>query len=324
MASTSALLHADQALAMASLASLSAPLLGIGQAVSASQYLCNAQRLVDQLLRGDVNERGMFATARHSDGSDRTDGYGRTDWQATGLIGGIRLPVEGMAASWGLALSRDKQRLGAGELDRSDRWQTQATAWWQHQGQRVQTSVLGSISQSEVRNQRQVRAGTLTEQLHSQRQDHSAQLRVDAGWRLAPAMQPYLAAGVLHLRQGRFDEASDTGLGLAADRQSRTLPFIEAGLRLQWQGERVRLGGTLSWQRLTGNRGLDYQAHFDGLDLASFRVQGPSMPGDRLRMGVNAHWQLSPTLWLHGELSSESASGKYRNDTARLGLDWRF
>ena len=324
MAGLQGILLADNTQAAASLASLSAPLLGMEHQASLADDLRQLSLLADQQHLHQHDERSMWAEGLYQQGSLSQPGYGSARWHSEGFQGGINLPSVRQDQHWGLGLSATEMSLRAPLGDRSRGRHVRAYAWWQGQWQHWQLSTIAGYGRSRVDNHRHVIAGQNSEMVSSRRRDGSALLRVDLGWKATPWLQPYLAAGLVRQDQGRFNEQSDFGLGLLAASQQRSLPFAETGLRFEHDAGKWQWRGTWGYQRLLDDRALDYTAAFDGAQQLAIDVAGLKLPAERWRLSLQGRWQLTRQLAIQGSVHGQLESGAGRDSGANLGLQWRF
>lgn len=321
---TSSLLLADNQLASTSLATLSAPLIGMEHRIGLDHDLRQMAQLADRKPDIDQQAPVVFANGIHQQGTLTQSGYGRGHWDMDGVQAGVHGPLGEDHHQWGLAASSVDMTLRAPLGDRSQASYLRAHAQWQGSWPLWQVTATAGYGRNRVENRRLVIAGQQQESVASRRRDKTAHLRVDAGWTGHHWLHPYLAAGVISHHQGGFDERSGLGLGLQARSQQRTLPFVETGLRAGLAHGRWQWRGTLAHQRLLGDRDLSYRASFDGADTIGFDVAGLALAQQRWRLHLQGRWQVSAQLHLQAGLHGEWQDADARQHGVDLGLEWRF
>ncbi|KRG78065.1 hypothetical protein ABB30_04895 [Stenotrophomonas ginsengisoli] len=324
VSATSSLMLADNQLAATSLATLSAPLLGMEHRVSLDQDLYQLGLLADRNAVDGLDQPALWMDGVYQAGDLNQPGYGTGHWHLDGFKAGIRAPIGDTSHSWGLGLSMLEMDMRAPGSDRSQAKYGRANLWWQGRWPQWQLSAVAGLGRNRVDNARQIIAGDNQEDLHSRRRDRSSQLRVDARWTAHAWLHPYLAAGLVQHRQGAFDERSGLGLGLRADAQRRDLPFAETGLRASRDAGRWQWSGTLAYQRLLGGRDLGYHAAFDGADAIAVDVAGLGMAAERWRLHLQGRWQVNEHLHVQAGAHGQWLSGNQYNHGLDLGLEWRF
>lgn len=318
------LLLADTTLAATSLATLSAPLLGMEHQVSLGNDLHLLSLLADQHAVRDAGQ-AMHLQGIHQEGRLSQPGYGTGRWHSDGFQAGAGFALgESGRQHWGLAVDSLQMRLRAPLADHSSARYTRAHLWWQWQNTDWQLGVIVGQGRSRVDNARQVIAGQLEETLHSRRRDSASHLRLDLGWQRRQWLHPYLAAGWIEQRQGRFDESSLLGLGLRAAATRRQLPFAETGLRASHASGPWDWSGSLAYQRLLGDRDLAYNASFDGLPGNGFSVAGLDLAAERWRLGLQVRRQIAQGLYWQAAAHTQMQSGSARESGIQLGLHWVF
>ena len=318
------LLRADTALASTSLATLSAPLLGMEHQVSLGNDLHLLSLLADQRATGDAGQ-AMHLQAIYQEGRLSQPGYGSGSWHTDGFQAGAGFALgDNGHHYWGLAVDNLQMRLRAPQADHSSARHTHAHLWWQWQAADWQLGVIAGHGRRRVDNTRRVIAGQLDETLHSRRRDRSSHLRLDLEWRQPQWLRPYLAAGWIEHKQGRFDENSRLGLGLRAAATSRHLPFAETGLRAGHTVGPWDWSGTLAYQRLLGDRDLAYNASFDGLTDNGFSVAGLDLAAERWRLGLQVRRQVTQKLSWQASAHTQRQAGSAQENGVQLGLHWAF
>jgi len=256
----------------------------------------------------DTLDMGRRTLASHFDGL--ADGTGRDGaWmiglgdahragsgagsQADGWMAGHdqRLPGGGVA---GLAFGETRGHIHFNGLsDRSRERQVQAQAWLGRQWGKAYA--LGRFGAGDWQRQvdRDLLVGGSRHGVHSDYAGGFSLLGMEAGYRLAGALVPYLGFEYARVTSDGFLERGASGFGLRSDANVATRSQAIAGLRGGREWGRFGLEGHLEWQQTLASDGLQRSVGFVGAEAWSpLAATDPASPGGVF--GVTARTRLTP------------------------------
>ncbi len=324
VAAAGRLMASDKATAELSLASLTGQVHGTVRAVGVQGALNTGNLLAQRVdaLKGDAQD-GVWIEANGTDGELARSGYATADYRQSGVTMGLDRNIGDAAV--GIALSSGRNRAEIDALGGSYKGDRLGVAVY-GRADFGPAYVSGSLAYEEVDvdTRREIVTGNASETVTAKREDASFHGRLEAGYQLGNGFSPFVAGGLIEHQQGAFAEDSQSGLGLAAGKDSATVGYADLGLRYFGTSGAFSYGGLIAGRTLlTGDR-ANFRGWFTGAPEASFIVAGQAIPSDALRIGGNASFRAANGWEWFGSIGGERASGQSDNVFGSLGVKVSF
>ena len=311
------LLLSDTNTAASSLSTLPGSILGSTRTAQINSSLTHMSQMADHIAYS-IDERSVWGQHDGANGSVKRAGYANTNWDRSGVTGGVDLPYDW--GTIGAVLSAGKTNVSMqGDRVKSD--DLTVSVWAHKEFKNVYANALVSATHSKTDANRTIFTGTSVDALSSSRKDKSIQTRVEVG--LNTFVAPFVAVGAVSNTQGSFSE-KDSALGLTASSATVTTPFAEAGVRFLKEYDHWYYSGALAYQHLLSGRDLNYNAAFVGMETTTFNVSAPDLANNRFRGVVSGGYKFNTGLSVYGQIGSETASKQKTNMSGELGLRWMF
>lgn len=325
VAAGAALLAADDTTAAASLASLTGQIHGTQRSLAVQTGLNDVTSAADRLPALKSTDGPTFwAQADGTDGDLSRDGYYKASYDTRGATIGVDAPLGASGTIMGASLTSSRTKGNISEAAsrlKSDR--TAAAAYvYQPLGQSYVSGVI-SYSQTDVDTNRQIVAGAMREVVATSRDDSALAVRIEAGYNAA-GIAPFIAVGALRYHQGAFAERAGLGLGLVAEGDTVTTQFGEVGVRHRFQQGAWAFDSGVAYRSVFGGRNTSFDAAFNGLDATAFTVAGQNVVKDNVRVFFGAHYNVTSSLALYGNLTAERGGSSQSNAAGNLGIRWAF
>lgn len=323
----------DEGSALSSLGSLAGEVHGTVRVQAIEQAQGDAAVLADRAfgLRRASQDQGAWAQVIGRNGTLKSDGYADADLQSGGVLAGADTVVgSGLRLGASLSSSRASGDLEgfAGDLDVR---RTGIGVYALAQGDSAYATFTAGLDRMTVETDRQINLGAAgLADVSSERRDRVQHARIEAGFEAVQGVVPYAALGGLRHRQGGFVEQGAGGAGIAADADSHTLSYAEAGVRLDRSTDAGgSWGGIVAGRWTLSGRDAGYTATFAGTWTGGvsdtgpvFDANGQRLPSSALRVGLN---YISPDYsgWRWFAEGVAEATGDGVRDS-RLGLGIRY
>lgn len=325
LATGAALLSAGDAAAAASLTSLTGQIHGTQRTLALQAGLNDLTNAADRLpsIRSTARTT-LWAQAEGVEGDLDRDGYAKAKYNTRGITIGLDAPIGTSGTIVGVALtgSRTKGNIAA-DASRLESDRKAMTAYaFQPLGSAYASATL-SYGKFDVDTVRTLAAGNVQERVKANRDDSILSGRIEAGYNVGQ-IAPFVAVGALRQRQGSFNEAAASGLGLAAGSDSLTTQFGEIGLRNRFASGAWSFDSGIAYRAVFSGRNTGFNAWFNGLPGTDFTVAGQNVSKDNLRVFIGTTYTASPGLSIYGNVTAERGGAGQSNAAGNLGFRWAF
>lgn len=306
--------------AAVALESLSGQVYGTAQALAFAQGDADGRVLGERLAGLSGGDQGVWVQSYGLDGKLNHSGFASASMHLFGGMAGVDTQL-GDDATIGAALATSRLRGSIDGLNGSSEGRADTLALYGRAdaGSAYLSGFVGySALSQDVR--RTVAYGTGSEQLAAKVDGNAWQARLEAGYTLAENLTPFAAVGHTRLSRDGFNEGSNSGLGLAAGRDTARTTTGELGLRWNTELAKGTLGADLAVRHRFGDRNPSFVAAFDGLQSATFAVAGTPLSTNDMRAGLQGTYRLTPAALLFGNISALWDNANGRNVTGTLGL----
>ena len=319
-----ALINASDADVATSLTTLTGQVHGTQRALAVRGALNDSRIAADRLpLLSRTDKETTWIQLDGVDGTMKRSGYADADYRQSGITVGIDIPVGDAVAGVSVTKGRttaDVSILG-GQLE-TDRFGVTGYGYLPF-GNAYVAAVAG-IDSSDVETARVVAYGSGHETITNKRDESALHARVEAGMKLDNGLAPFVAVGAVHHVQDAFSEASVSGLGLTAPKDSLDAIFADAGVRFDKSLGAWEIGGLLAYRNVFAGDDASFNAWFTSLPDASFTVNGQPVARDSVRALIGAGYKLGAKGMVYGNVGFESHTGQGDNATANVGFRWAF
>lgn len=319
------LINASDADVATSLTTLTGQVHGTQRALAVQGALNDSRIAADRLpLLAGTDQATGWVQSDLVDGTMKRNGYADADYRQNGVTIGMDVPVGDAIVGASLGKSRTTSDVvGADSHLENDRFAINGYGYLPVGGNGYVAGVVG-YSSTDVETRRGVQFGSGYETIHNDRDESALHARIEAGLKLGNGLAPFVAVGAVHHEQDAFSEASASGLGLTAPKDSLDAIFADAGVRFDKSLGAWEIGGLLAYRNVFAGDDASFNAWFTSLPDASFTVNGQPVARDSVRALIGAGYKLGGKGMVYGNVGFESHTGQGDNATANVGFRWAF
>jgi len=322
---TASLINASDADVAASLPTLTGQVHGVQRSVAVQAAINDSRLAADRLpLLAKTTQKTAWVQADGVDGSLERDGFDGAEYRQNLITVGVDLPLGNAVVGAALTKGRTDADVDGnrGTLD-SDRIGVTAFGYLPLGQQSYVAGVIGA-DRTDVDTRRGVQFGGNGEVIRDQRDEHALHARIEGGLNLDNGLNPFAAVGIVHQVQDAFSEASASGLGLSAGKDSLDVIFADAGVRFDKSLGAWEIGGLLAYRNVFAGNDTDFNAWFTALPEAAFTINGQPVARSSVRALLGAGVKVGASVKLYGNVGVERNDGQGDNATANLGVRWSF